>query len=94
MAAVDIGARDVPPMPVADDLDDLFNYDIGDVFRDVDTNIDVPTQQKPPIRANGQENAAGLGIDEEVKVARKRAPIPKLDLDRSASNRDHLHRGC
>ena len=83
MAATDIGARNVPPVP-ADDLDDLFDYDVGDVFRDVDTNIDIPARQKPLEKADGKENAAGLGIDEEIKVTKKRAPMPKLDENRSA----------
>lgn len=83
MAAVDTGARHVPPVPAADDLDDLFNYDVGDVFRDVDTNIEVPRQQKPAVGADGKENVVGLGIDEEIKVTKKRAPIPKLDENRS-----------
>lgn len=82
MAATDIGARDVPPVP-ADDLDDLFNYDVGDVFRDVDTNMDIPARRKPLEKADGKENAADLGIDEEVKVTKKRAPVPKLDENRS-----------
>ena len=81
MAATDIGARNVPP---ADDLDDLFDYDIGDVFRDVDINMDVSARQKPVEKAYGGENGAGLGIDEEIKVTRKRAPVPKLDENRSA----------
>ena len=80
MAATDVGARNVPPI---DDLDDsLFNYDVGDLFRDVETNMDVPATQKPVARANEMENGVGLGIDEEIKVTKKRAPVPKLDLDR------------
>ena len=84
MAATDIGARIISPAH-ADDLDDLFDYDVGDVFRDVDTNMDIPTSEKTIARAEGKENGAGLGIDEEVKVTKKRAPVPKLDENRSAS---------
>ena len=83
MAATDIGARNVAPAP-ADDLDDLFDYDVGDVFRDVDTNMDIPTSGKAIARTEGKENGAGLGIDEEIKVTKKRAPVPKLDENRSA----------
>lgn len=80
MAATDVGARNVPPI---DDLDDsLFDYDVGDVFRDVETNMDVPAVQKPVARGIGKENGTGLGIDEEIKVSKKRAPVPKLDVDR------------
>lgn len=82
MAAVDIGARNGPPVP-ADDLDDLFDYDIGDVFRDVDTNMDAPAREKPAVNVDGKENGVRLGIDEEIKVVKKRAPIPKLDENRS-----------
>ena len=76
MAATDVGVRNVPTI---DDLDDsLFDYDVGDVFRDVETNMDVPTMQKPV----GKEHGTGLGIDEEIKVTKKRAPVPKLDENR------------
>lgn len=82
MASTDVGVRDVPPV---DDMDDsLFDYDIGDVFRDVDTNMDVPAVQKPAARVDGKKNGAGLGIDEEIKVTKKRAPVPKLDENRFA----------
>ncbi|MCJ1460032.1 chromosome segregation in meiosis- protein [Mycoblastus sanguinarius] len=83
MAAIDIGARNVPP--VADSLDDLFDYDVSDVFRDVDTNMEVPTSQKPVVNADGKENTAGLGIDEQIKVVKKRAPVVKLDENRLLS---------
>lgn len=80
MAATDVGVRNVPPI---DDLDDsLFDYDVGDVFRDVETNMDVPTMQKPVAKAVEKEHGAGLGIDEEIKVTKKRAPVPKLDENR------------
>ena len=82
MAAVDIGARNGPPVP-ADDLDDLFDYDIGDVFRDVDTNMNAPAREKPAVNADGKDIGARLGIDEEIKVVKRRAPIPKLDENRS-----------
>ncbi|KAL6718303.1 chromosome segregation in meiosis-related protein [Lecanora helva] len=82
MAAVDIGARNGPPVPAADDLDDLFNYDVGDAFRDIDTNIDISTQPKPPNAIDANGSGAGLGIDEEIKVTKKRRPVPKLDEER------------
>lgn len=60
------------------DLDDLFNYDIGldDIFGDnaaQTANVDIP---KPP---TGNPSALGLGLDEEVKVTKKRKPVAKLD---------------
>ena len=85
MTATNVGARNIPPV---DDLDDsLFDYDVGDVFRDVDTNMDVLAVQKPAPGADGKENGAGLGIDEEIKVTKKRAPVPKLDENRFAPNK-------
>ncbi len=78
MAATDIGTRNVPSV---DDMDDsLFDYSVGDVFRDVDTNMEVPA-----VRVDGNEISAGLGIDEEIKVTKKRAPVPRLDENRSAT---------
>ena len=82
MAATDVGTQNTPPI---DDMDDsLFDYNVGDVFRDVDTNMDVPAVQKPAPRAGAKEGGAGLGIDEEIKVTKRRAPVPKLDLNRYA----------
>ena len=66
--------------------DSLFDYDIGDVFRDVDINMDVPTMQKSAAKAEGNENGAGLGIDEEIRVVKKRVPVPKLDENRFVSD--------
>lgn len=78
MAATKLGA---PNVPLIDDLDDsLFDYDVDDAFRDVDTNMDVPA-----VRAKSKEDGAGLGIDEEIKMTKKRAPIPKLDENRILS---------
>lgn len=88
MAAVDVGARDPPSAGVADDLDDLVDYDIGNVFHDVDTNMDVTPQQKVGARVDRQETAVGLGIDEEIKVTKKRALVPKLDENRFAFKDD------
>jgi len=73
-----------------DELDDLFDYNVtlDDVFRDVDTNMHAPTAPKPttiPSRTKPSHKVDSLGIDEEVKVQRKRAPIPKLDEDRLLS---------
>ncbi len=85
MVAVDIGAGRVPPVPAVDDLDDLFGNDTDDVFRDVDTNMNVPSQKKAAIRVDGKQHTVGLGIDEEIKLSKKRAPVPKLDEERSTS---------
>ena len=72
-------------LPAVDDTDDsLFDYDVGDAFRDVDTSMDVPAVHQPAIRINGKEDGASLGIDEEIKFTRKRVPVPKLDVNRFA----------
>ena len=80
MAATNSGAPNVPL--VVNDLDDsLFDYDVGDAFRDADTNMNVPA-----VKGERKEDGAGLGIDEEIKVTKKRAPIPKLDENRFTLN--------
>ena len=79
MAATDIGTRNVPPV---DEMDNsLFDYDL-DVFRDVDTNMDIRAKQATAAKAERNENGSGLGIDEEIKVTKKRAPVAKLDENR------------
>lgn len=83
MAQVSSGRSDAAAVP-ADDLDDLFNYDVNMdvVLRDVDPNMDAPVTPKLPAKTSGKENAVGLGIDEEIKVVKQRRPIPKLDEPR------------
>ena len=79
MAAVDIGARDVPPEPV-DDLDNLFNYEVDNgLFQDVDTNMDIASKQPTASRTDKGAFGGSLGLDEEIKFTKKRAPIAKLD---------------
>ena len=75
------------PLPPRDDLDDLFDYDVdlGDVFGEVDTNMDVPVKQTSSSRAGVKEKSTGLGIDEEIKIAKKRRPVVKLDEHRCAA---------
>lgn len=71
-----------------DDLDDLFNYDVDDENDPFSDNYKptIPTdttREQPTSKSN--KNAAGLGIDEEVEVAKKiRAPRVKLDEERYA----------
>ena len=84
MAAVEVAARNNPPVS-NDDLDDLFDYSVpADIFQDVDADMDAPKQaSKTPLGDAGKERDGGLGIDEEIKVTKKRAPIAKLDEARS-----------
>ncbi|KAI9757303.1 MAG: hypothetical protein M4579_003514 [Chaenotheca gracillima] len=72
--------------------DDLFDYDAGadEIFRDVDINMDVPTGEgrpAPDSKNARTDNAAldGLGIDEEIKVSRKKRVNVKLDEGRLLS---------
>ncbi|KAI9659793.1 MAG: chromosome segregation in meiosis- protein [Bathelium mastoideum] len=63
-----------------DDLDDLFNQDLSmdDVFKDTNTNDSTLNGQPDPKRRNN-DSGTGLGIDEEIKVTKRRQPIAKLD---------------
>lgn len=75
-----------------DDLDDLFN------FLDADNNDASQSEQRAPAqevnaapnrrRLDGDDPLGlGLGIDEEIKVRKPRAPIAKLDEDRLLSEK-------
>lgn len=59
-------------------LNDLFDYDVGleDIFQGANDST-ADTASKP---ANG--DTSGLGLDEEVKVTKKRQPVAKLDDNR------------
>lgn len=67
-----------------DALDYLLDHpaEERDVFRDVDTNMDVPARRKISTTAQAIDSTFGLGIDEEVKISKKRKPVPKLDEKR------------
>ena len=70
-----------------DELDDLFNYDVElvDALQNVNDNNDPSARQHARRRDNELEVGLGLGIDEEVKVRKPRAPIAKLDEERLLS---------
>lgn len=77
---------DQPAAPAAgDELDDLLDYDftLDDIFKDVNTNMQAPKEATKTSKANNSNKPDSLGIDEEIKIERKRAPIPKLDEARS-----------
>lgn len=70
-----------PANPPGDDVGDLFDYDVplDDILRDVPgptTTNNSNTTQKP------SGDGSGLGLDEEVKVTKSRAPVAKLDENR------------
>ncbi|KAI9681818.1 MAG: chromosome segregation in meiosis- protein [Trizodia sp. TS-e1964] len=69
--------------PPADELDDLFDYDIdaNELFREIDTSILSSKNREAPSSRPGVE----LGIDEEVKVARKKRVTVKLDEEKLLS---------
>lgn len=71
--------RELGPVLPADDLGDLFDYDVplDDILQDVPAQTATNTQ-KPSTGADG----SGLGLDEEVKVTKTRQPVAKLDENR------------
>ena len=79
-----------------DDLDDLFDYDVNDAddpFREFNANLNAPIQEDPSGTSKASRKGTDLGIDNEIKVVKKRAPIARLDEDRYAvfySKRVHL----
>ncbi|KAK2796226.1 chromosome segregation in meiosis- protein [Onygenales sp. PD_10] len=65
-------------------VDDLFDYDAG--LDEILGGIEQSQQTDPSNSAkNGNAGGAGLGLDEEIKVAPKRQPIAKLDETRLLS---------
>jgi replication fork protection complex subunit Csm3/Swi3 len=64
-------------------VDDLFNYDVGldEIFQEQPNATHNADASKP---ATGDPTSLGLGLDEEVKVTKKRQPAPKLDEARYA----------
>ncbi|KAL8897910.1 MAG: hypothetical protein Q9207_006964 [Kuettlingeria erythrocarpa] len=72
--------------PPADDSDDFsdYNVDMQDTFRDVNVSMDV-TNREQPAHAKPRDKDLGLGLDEEIKVVKKRQPVPKLDDNRLLS---------
>ncbi|KAL8849302.1 MAG: hypothetical protein Q9221_005712 [Calogaya cf. arnoldii] len=81
MAPID---RPTGTNPAAEEMDDIHDYTMTDVFRDIDVNMDAPSaKQAAQLKPKGGND--GLGLDEEIKVARKRQPVAKLDEDRLLS---------
>lgn len=71
------------PKPSIDEADDLFDYDIDmqEAFRDA--NVAMSVSNLEPTGLSKSKNVdLGLGIDEEIKVTKKRRPVPKLDENR------------
>ncbi|CEJ55239.1 hypothetical protein PMG11_01507 [Penicillium brasilianum] len=70
--------------PSPGNVDDLFDYDAGldEIFQDKPTTASNADASKP---AAGDPTSLGLGLDEEVKITKKRQPAPKLDEARLLS---------
>jgi hypothetical protein len=88
-------SRNTASQPTGNEIDDLFDYDPGidDVFRDIDTNMDVPATTGKGDRSTGRagtNNSAGLGIDEEVQITRKKRVNVKLDEKRCECSHIHI----
>ena len=60
------------------------NVNLDDIFRDVDGSMD-PGVPNPDVQPKSKDTSHGLGIDEEIKVVKKRQPIAKLDDKRLLS---------
>jgi len=67
-----------PSSHAPDELDDLFNYDAG--MDEVMNGSSAPDRTTEPAKTYQDDTT---NLDEEVKVTRKRAPIAKLDEERS-----------
>lgn len=87
MAAVEPSTA---PNPATEEMDDMFDYTVDqDVFRDVDVNMDAPSERQAA-HLKPKDGRDVLGLDEEVKVTRKRQPVAKLDEERSDSSKRTL----
>lgn len=65
-----------PPLTSDDELDDILNG----IAAEARGSDQVQSQTEPQnSRATNKNTDAGLGIDEEIVVTKKRIPIPKLD---------------
>lgn len=69
--------------PTEDELDSILNgiIDGENVF---DTS-NIQPDSAPSEQRKAQAMDSGLGIEEEIKIVKKRQPIPKLDEDRLLS---------
>ncbi|KKY17573.1 putative replication fork protection component [Phaeomoniella chlamydospora] len=81
-----------PNTATAEALDDVFdNYMVDsdeDPFRDLDTTLEGPkdtTNNTKKRKTTSDDENDRLGVDEKVKVIKKRMPVPKLDEARLLS---------
>ncbi|KAE8148849.1 replication fork protection component Swi3-domain-containing protein [Aspergillus avenaceus] len=70
--------------PSYQNIDDLFDYDIG--LDDILQNVSSTTEANTPKLSTVQDTPGlGLGLDEEVRITKKRQPVAKLDESRLLS---------
>lgn len=77
----------------ADAVDDILNYSDNDPFEDDPFSASRDKSAASPQgtkRKFDDDKENGLGLDEEVKIAKKRKPIVKLDENRYFGSA-HLH---
>jgi replication fork protection complex subunit Csm3/Swi3 len=84
-------------------VSDLLNYDVSDdddPFQDIDEALrvrdDKPTLSPRAAKRKVDDDKENdvLGLDEEVKITKKRKPIAKLDETRSVSLLIHSNIYC
>jgi replication fork protection complex subunit Csm3/Swi3 len=63
-----------------DEIDDLFDYDVS--AEDLLRAANEQAERRVGAQKNAQSKPADLGLDEEIKVEKKRAPVAKLDTER------------
>jgi replication fork protection complex subunit Csm3/Swi3 len=63
------------------DLNDLFDYDVGldEIFQGNGASNANDANANTNAKPSGDPSLLGLGLDEEVKVTKKRQPVAKLD---------------
>lgn len=76
-------AKTAAPPSGRDALDDLFAYDasLDDVFN-TDYQQNAPHNGSKSVFDTDTTKRKDLGIDEEIVIAKKRAPVAKLDAPR------------
>ena len=65
--------------PTRDAVDALFDESDGDLFDGLDSDLETRRQESRKRRANAEKENNDLGVDEEIKITKKRKPIAKLD---------------
>lgn len=69
--------------PTHDTVNALFNEtDDEDPFRDFNFDADERTSRKRKADSDSDKENGDLGVDEQIKIAKKRKPTAKLDENR------------